>query len=105
MDRIRGQPESSEPWGVYALETHYLGGIKRQHYPEIMEVFGRPPNCIVGRQQFLPALPLDLNQVDFSTQETCHLCHLSKDISQLVGDFLIEGQWMGPKIGLPYVLN
>ena len=90
---------------MYSLETHYFGGFKRQHYPEIVEVFGRPPNHVVGRAEFLPALPLVLNQVDFHAQETCHLCHLSKDGSQFINDFLIEGWWMGSKIGLPYALN
>ena len=56
--------------------------------PEIVEVFGRSPN-----------------QVDFAAQETHHLCHLSKSVSQLLSNFLMEGQQMGPKIGLPYALN
>ena len=91
--------------GVYAPETHYFGRFERWHYPEIVEVFGRPLNHIVGRVEFLPALPLVFNWVDFGAQETCHLCHLSKDISQFIIGFLIEGQQIDSKIGLPYALN
>ena len=68
-----------------------------------MEAFGRPSNHIVGRAELLPAVPLVLNQVDFTAQETWHLCHLSKDVSQLIRNFLIEGQQMGPEISPPYV--
>ena len=81
--------------GVYALETHYFWGFERHHYPEIMEVFGRSPHHIVGTGEFLPASPLVLNWVDFGTQETHHLLHLSKDISQLIRKILIEGWQMG----------
>ena len=88
--------------GVYAPETHYFGGFERWHYPEMVEVFGRPCNCIVGRVEFPPALPLVLNWVDFGAQETCNL---SKDVGQLISDFFIEGWQMGSKIGLPCVLN
>ena len=88
--------------GVYTTETHYFGGFERQHYPEIVEVFGRPPSHVVGRVNFLPALPLVLSQVDFTAQDTCNL---SKDVGQLISDFIMEGQQMGPKIGLPNVLN
>ena len=78
-----------------------LGDLRGNTTLKILEVFGWPPNHIVDRAEFLPALPLVLNQVDFSAQETCHLCHLSKDVSQLISDCLIEGQQMGLKIGLP----
>ena len=87
--------------GVFAPETHYFGAFEKQHYPEMEEVFGGPPSHVVDRVQFLPALLLVLNWVDFDAQQTCHLCHLSKDVSHLVSDFLIEGQQMGPKICLP----
>ena len=91
--------------GVYSLETHYLRRFEGRHYREVVSVLGRPPNHIIGGLELLFALPKVLNQVDFGVHEAHHLCHLSEDIGQLIGNFLMEDWQMSPKIGLPCMLN
>ena len=53
-------------WGMYALETRYFGGLEGHNCSEEVEVFGRPPNHVVGRAKFFPPHPLVMNRVVLS---------------------------------------
>ena len=52
--------------GVCAPEAHYFGRLRDTTVLKKMEVFGGPPNHMVGRAKFCPPHPLVMNRVDLS---------------------------------------